>query len=183
MKATKFLFLLSCVVSLFVYTSCDKIEEAATIKVPVSDFSLDIPAMVQSSGLKSTAAPNHFSGSGSLDINDENFSNLKKNQSFITSIVIGTVSIKVTSSSGTFAENITLSSPGIGNCVVKKFDFNKNFNSPELAAFATKVFQKLKDAGAVTVSIVGDTDAQAGENLKISLFFGNIEIKAKVVEL
>ena len=187
MRAIKFLFFLAATTSLFVCSSCSKLEEATTIKVPVPDFSFEIPAIVTSNpldpALRSALDLNHFSGSATLSINDDMFKDLKKNQSFITSIVIGVVNISVSSSSGGgVAENLMLSSPEVGNFTIAQYTFGDVYSSTELAAYATNLFTKFIEKGQITVSVSGDTDVEDGE-LIVGLYFGSIEIKAKVLDL
>jgi len=187
MKAIKSLFFLTVATSLLICSSCDKIEEATTIKVPVPDFTIDIPAIVtptnlQASGLRSTLELNHFSGTATLDMTDSNFADLKKNLDFLTSISIGIVNVQVSSSTGTVVENLTLSSE-VGSFTIAKYTFGGDYySSAELAAYATDLFNKFIEKGQVTVSVSGDTDVEGGE-LTVGLFFGNIEIKAKVLKL
>ena len=199
MKTTNFFVIFALTASSFVYTSCDKevVEENTAVNVPVPDFSIDIQTTVlapespdlQAFGLRSENLLNHFSGTAILDINDNNFKNLKNNQSLIllSTLKIGEINILISSITGTgnySAENISISVPGFDSFIIEeKCPFDKIYTSPALSEFAAKIFVEFIKSGLITVSVDGYTDAEADGDITISLYFNDIEIKANLVTL
>jgi len=183
MKTTKFFILVALVTGLFV-SSCSK--EIVSVPVPIPDFKVNFSVNVedpQASGLRSDNEFKRFSGTGTININDEEFNNLRYNLDNIitSSLSIGTVEVRVTSSSGTLAKDIVLSSP-IGNFEVGQYTFGDVYYSdPALIGYAKDLFLRFIIDGQITVSVAGSTDADADGDFRVSLFFGDVEIRAKVV--
>jgi len=187
MKAIKFLFILAA--GLFIFNSCSKaIEEATSINVPVPDFNVEIPVNVTAPSnapafdLRSSTAPNHFKGSATLNIDRDDFKDLKKYLKNITGFKLGTAEVKVNISTGDHAENVVLSSADVtGTVTIQNISFTGTFySSPELTAYATKLFQKFIDKGEISVSIEGDTN-YAGGTLIILVHFGDLKVTAKIL--
>ena len=183
MKTTRFFILVALVTSLFV-SSCSK--DVVSLPVPIPDFAINFSVNVeepQASVLRSDNVFKTFSGSGTINMNDDGFKTLKYNLDniIISSLSIGTVEIRASSSSGTLAKDIVLSSP-VGEFKVAQYAFGSTYYSdPTLISYAKKLFEKFIKDKEITVNVSGLTDADAGGDFTISLFFGGVEIKAKVL--
>ena len=161
-------------------SACSAIEDAATIKVPVPDFAINLSAPVSAA----TRAATNFSGSQILSINDPQFSAIKDYIDVITDIIINQVTVTITNSgsSGTGASNITLSATGVTpNVTIANYTFGTPYSGDAaLKTFLKNVILQLKNG--VTVSISGTTDVPSGETLSVSIALSGVEVWAKTIK-
>ena len=180
----KRVYFLMIALAAFALSACSAIEDAATIKVDIPDFAITLPATVTGPVGITRVDPYNFSGSYTLNINQDAFSDIQPYISLITGITISEVTVTITKVSGTggTASNITLSATGVTpNVTMSNFTFGTAVpGNAALKTFLQNTIMRLKN-GDVTVSIVGTTDVAPGTELRISIELSGVEVTAKTI--
>jgi len=189
MKRTNYFCFVVLAMSLSIFSSCKQIDKATTISVSVPDFTVDIPATLSSvnssSALRAAGDFRDFSGSATIDLSDPNFAELAKYKDMITSVNVGTAVVTMTASTGTAAKNVVTSASGVTpDYTISSYTFGDQFSMPDFVTYTNKVFNQLIKAGSLNVSISGQTDIDdtTGQVI-VSIHFGNIEVKAQILNL
>ncbi|MDR1699119.1 MAG: hypothetical protein LBR75_04785 [Prevotellaceae bacterium] len=186
----KFFVFLALSAGLLLAASCEKIEEVATVPVSVPDFTIQVPVSVEETEQGNETGEtslNHFSGQQIFDMNDPeiDFEELKPYRgmlNLITSLKIGSATVKITSETGTFVENTVISAEGVGEYRLENYTFGDTYSDAALTAFATDLFKKFIASGQVSLGIDGYTDAQSGNDLTVEWSFTNVTVKAKIFD-
>jgi len=168
---------------LIFFGSCKQIEKASTITVSVPDFTVNIPVTV--SALRAAGDFKNFSGSATIDISDPKFADLAKYKDMITSVKVGLATMTMTASTGTTVQSATVSATGITpDFTIGSYTIGTEYSSPELVSYSNKVFNQFIKAGNINVSVSGQTDIdETTGQMTVSLHFGNIQVKAQLINL
>ena len=189
MKKKNYFCLMVLTLGLFTFGACSQIEKASTISVSVPDFTVDIPTTISSlnaaSALRAAGDLKDFSGSATIDMSDPKFADLEKYKSMITSVNVGTVTVTMTASTGTTVQNVAVSATDITpDFNISSYSIGTEYSSSEFVTYSNKVFNQFVKAGNINVSISGQTDIDetAGQMI-VSIHFGNIQVKAQLINL
>jgi hypothetical protein len=184
MKTTKFFILVALITGLFV-SSCSK--ESVGVPVPIPDFTIKFSSTLgelETSALRSDNDFKPFFGTGTITIDDKDFKNLKSNLDniILSSLKIGSVSVKVTGLVGVSVKGVVFSSPGVSDFEAGDYTVGGDYQTnPALVSYATTLFLKFINDGQLTISVKGYTDAEVDEDFTTNLSFEDVEIKAKVL--
>ena len=168
----------------FIALALSACKDAATVKITVPDFTIDIPATVgptrSGEGITRAGAP--FSGSYVLSINDPQFSNLKNYKNLMSGVNIQDVTIKIsrTGTNGT-ATNVTLSATGVSpNFTLPSYTLGQEIQgNATLINFVKGVILQLKNDN-VTISITGETDVAAGP-LTVTIAVKGVQVLVETI--
>jgi hypothetical protein len=155
-------------------SACNVIEDIATIKIDVPDFTIDIPAIVAPPEPEpddeegSTQTENEltsFSGSYTLSITELQFDELYDYKNLITDIKIERDTLTITQddlAAGIF-KNISLKATdvNVNDCYISGYTFGKPYSSSGLTNFLKSTMFWLRN-DSVTISISGETNAPPG---------------------
>ena len=189
MKSINYISLMALAICLFTFGACSEIEKASIVTVSVPDFTVEIPAVIESPStsnalMRADDGFRTFSGSAPIDISSANFADLEKYRDMITSIAIGTASVEITAATGTMAKDIVISATGVTpNFSISSYEFGTEY-STGLVTYATKIFNQFVKTGNITISISGKTDVDESTNkVDITIHFGDIDVKAQLITL
>ena len=173
MKKVSFSFLaiLFGCASLF-FTSCDKIEEKATVKVELGEVPFDIPLNFEDSKsyqMKRTGVEFvSFSGKSTpISLESDMFKELGNNVGSVVLLVTDVkIKITTTSASGTTVRDFTSSVTGAEiQSYTKGGDINlgENYSDNALTEYMKKIFAAVQNKKEVVVNISGQTDIVSSE--------------------
>ena len=179
--------------AILVLSACNALEDAATVKVDVPDFTIEIPTNVtlptNASGItRADSEQIQFSGSYTLSINDSQFNDLRKYKNLITDIKIEDVTIAIQQDglSGT-AQNIILKATNVApDFNIPTYTFGQTYrNNPALPNFIKSTIFELKN-DSVTITFSGETsvdfDAIGNVAPVITIEVKGIQVWAKTIE-
>jgi len=169
----------------FALGACSLIEDAATVKVDISDFTIDIPANVEgisrAGGLTRADGLNPFSGSYTLSISESQFGDLNKYKNVITDVKIDAVTVTITQSGLTdgIAQNVKLEATGVNDFIIASYTFGQAYTNPGLITFVKNTILQLKN-DSVTIHISGVTNANSGP-LTVTISVEGVQLWAKTI--
>jgi hypothetical protein len=179
--------------AILVLSACNALEDAATVKVDVPDFTIEIPTNVtlptNASGItRADSEQIQFSGSYTLSITESQFNDLRKYKNLITDIKIEDVTITIQQDglSGT-AQNIMLKATNVvPDFNIPTYTFGQTYrNNPALPNFIKSTIFELKN-DSVTITFSGKTsvdfDAIGDVAPVITIEVKGIQVWAKTIE-
>ena len=183
MKKINYFRLMVLAIGLFAFGACSQIEKASTVTVSVPDFTVNIP--ITPSSLRAAGDFKDVSGSATISMNDANFTELAKYKNMITSVKIGTTTVTMNAATGTTVKNITVSASGISpDFIISSYTFGTEYSTPEFVSYTNKVFNQFIKAESMNISVSGQTDIDENTGqVIVSIHFGNIQVKAQLINL
>ena len=166
-----FLSILFGCFSLF-FTSCDKIEEKATVKVDLGEVPFEIPLNFEASKsaqMKRTGVEFvSFSGkSAPISLESDMFKELGNNVGSVVLLVTDVkIKIETASESGTIVRDFTSSVTGAEiQSYIKEgdIDLEKDYSDAALTEYMKKIFTAVQDKKSVVVNVSGQTDIVPSE--------------------
>ena len=168
-------------------SACSAIEDAATVKVNVPDFNINITADVEAATRSGdgmyTGTMTPFSGSYEVSIEEQQFGDLKKYKNLMTGVTISSVTITISQpgTTGGIAANIRLSATNVTDFTLANYNLGDVYQGDaNLINFLKNAILQLKN-DKVTVSISGETNVASGP-LDVVIAVKGIQVLAKTIE-
>lgn len=163
----------------FMFSSCDKIDDALSKDIDVKNISFEIVTPVGESDLRADMHP--FSGETTISFTDSQFSEFSDYLSHIDNVKIEEVSVfTTTEGSGTKVEDFKLkSSQAEVDFLIYSYQFGIDYIEPQLADVMGKILKAVLNKKTVDLKVTGVTDEVSGKNLKhrITIKKGTVRVK------
>ncbi len=175
--------------SVFLFLSCDKIEELVVVKIPIESLTIhikDIPVGSPVAGSTDNDGLNPINttkvlGYSSIEGMTEKD---KKHLSRVTSIKSGSGSITITAAdaNGCIVKNFTFESENINP------DFKNNHCSlgmdytKDIASYADRLMMEILFNGDQDLLVSGKTDVPSGKMLNVKIVLRDIILSAKIIQ-
>ena len=165
--------------SIFLFASCDKIDEALSKDINVKNIKFEVTTPIDDSSLRSTMLP--FSGSATIDYNDPQLKDFKDYLSFVDKIEIDkVVIITTTEGDGSRVENLKLESTQAGvNYSIASYEFGEEYSDAQLITAAKNILNAVLNKKTVDLKVSGQSDETMVKNLKHQVWIksGTVTVK------
>ena len=172
-------------------SACSLIEDVATIKINVRDFTINIPVTLASPDRITRSEPFNFNGSYEVSLNDAHFGKLKNYINLISDIKIKEVTINIINPSEVEVRNLTFSATGVTlNFSIASHNFGQEpyHGNTRLKTFIKNVILQLQN-GNVTVNVAGTINLASdtinlisNANTSVEIEISGVQAWAKTIE-
>ncbi|GHV57054.1 hypothetical protein FACS1894182_04950 [Bacteroidia bacterium] len=157
-------------------SSCDKVAELTTVKVPVGKLTFNFDAIIdndaRSAVILRAAEIHKFSGKDTLVLNSENLNSYAGYLNLVKSVTVNAIDIKITSESGgTFVQKMELKSNYLNSSwTLPEYRFGNSYKGDEaLCTLFSKALMAVFENKKVDVELSGETDGPAGGKITITV--------------